>query len=219
MNSASSFQELGNNNALPVSAGIFDIPPLPRRSCPPPRRINLEMCTEGLGSENGARICESVDELFSLLLENEKSPPSSSAGGRRSRKASNRTPRSFPPPLSSMSGCNGVQVRPRRDGGRLVMTAVTVCVSSFVTERSGGRLRLWLKNAGDYKSNNLIGEENEGDEEGEEKGGACLDAAGDAVISSSAAAAKSRCMEIDRRNNGNHISWTGSQPSCYVAIS
>ncbi|VFR02106.1 unnamed protein product [Cuscuta campestris] len=214
MNSTPSFQELDNNNALPVSAGsIFDIPPLPRRSCPPLRRINFEMCTEGLGSENGARICESVDELFSLLLENDKSPPFSGAGGRRrSKKADHRTPISFPPPLSSMSGCNGVQVRPRRDGGRLVMEAVTVCRSSFVTERSGGRLRLWLKNAGDYRSNDVIDEEKE-----EEKGGACLEAAGDAVISSSAA--KSRCMESDPHNNGNHISWTGSQPSCYVAIS
>ena len=61
-------------------------------------------------------------------------------------KRTNRSTVSFPPPLTSVSGSNGVQVRPHRGGGRLVLQVVTVSSSQsyFHAERSGGRLRLCL---------------------------------------------------------------------------
>ncbi|CBI32338.3 unnamed protein product, partial [Vitis vinifera] len=55
---------------------------------------------------------------------------------------------SFPPPLTSISsrGGGGLQVRPHREDGRLVIEAVAIpaCHSYFHADRSDGRLRLQL---------------------------------------------------------------------------
>ncbi|XP_060180299.1 protein FANTASTIC FOUR 3-like [Lycium barbarum] len=99
---------------------------------------SLEMCTESLGSETGSDICESIEEF------------SNYHGVQRSKcrefaQKFNRTA-SFPPPLTSMSGNEGVQVRPHREDGRLILKAMTItsCNSNFQAERANGRLRLSL---------------------------------------------------------------------------
>ncbi|KAK4355528.1 hypothetical protein RND71_024499 [Anisodus tanguticus] len=105
---------------------------------------SLEMCTESLGSETGNDISENIEEFSPFLSERENN----FHGAQRSKcrefaKKFNRAA-SFPPPLSSMSGNEGVQVRPHREGGRLVLNAVTItsCNSNFRAERANGRLKL-----------------------------------------------------------------------------
>ncbi|KAJ8547522.1 hypothetical protein K7X08_011108 [Anisodus acutangulus] len=107
---------------------------------------SLEMCTESLGSETGSDISESIEEFCPFLSESE----TNFHGVQRSKcrefeKKFNRAA-SFPPPLTSMSGNEGVQVRPHREGGRLVLKAVTItsCYYNFQVERANGRLRLSL---------------------------------------------------------------------------
>lgn len=53
---------------------------------------------------------------------------------------------SFPPPLTSMSGNEGVRIRPHPEGGRLVLEAVTItsCNSNLLTKHANGRLRFSL---------------------------------------------------------------------------
>ncbi|CAH9112415.1 unnamed protein product [Cuscuta europaea] len=225
----SSFYELTNNHTFPAPAlqqRYFHPLPKPAAST---RKINMDMCTECLGNENGARICESLDELFLLLAENDKKPRPArlaSSNGRNIKKL-NRTG-SFPPPLSSVSGCGGIKVKPRREGGRLIITAATTCSPLFHTERADGRLRLSLRKAGDYgcynnNTNDVLDDENEEDDyEVEEKveGGEDKDvpAGSDEVVpKGKPAAAGSRCMESEQSSEMQ--SWTGHTSFCYVAIS
>ncbi|XWS76412.1 hypothetical protein CRYUN_Cryun01aG0173900 [Craigia yunnanensis] len=105
---------------------------------------SLEMCTESLGSETGNEVSESSDEFSLLSLETVVYNPSKSRESLVTRKMSRGS--SFPPPLTSISGSNGVQVKSHREGGRLVLQAVTnpPCHGYFHAERSDGRLRLSL---------------------------------------------------------------------------
>ncbi|XP_055811837.1 protein FANTASTIC FOUR 3-like [Solanum dulcamara] len=102
---------------------------------------SLKMCTESLGSETGSDITENIEEFscnFSLHgVERSKC--------REFAKKINKTA-SFPPPLTSMNGNEGVQIRPHREGGRLVLKAmsITCCNSNFRVERANGRLKLSL---------------------------------------------------------------------------
>ncbi|CAH9132731.1 unnamed protein product [Cuscuta epithymum] len=228
----SSFYELTNTQTFPAPAleqRYFHPTPKPSAST---RKINFDMCTECLGSENGASICESLDELFLLLEENEKKPrPARLASSNcRNIKKSNGTG-TFPPPLSSISGCDGIKVKPRREGGRLIITAATACSPFFHTERADGRLRMSLRKAEDYccynnnnNNNNNEDVEDEEDEveekvEGEET--TDVAAGSDEVVPIgkpvAAMAAGSRCMESEQSSEMQ--SWTGQQPYCYVAIS
>ncbi|XP_048136892.1 protein FANTASTIC FOUR 3-like [Rhodamnia argentea] len=105
---------------------------------------SLAMCTEDLGNETG--IVDHVSE--SMVL------PSVPTGGSRSDENSLRPRehvgakesmrRSFPPPLTTISGVKSLQVRPHREHGRLVIEAVKALSSCphFRAERSDGRLRL-----------------------------------------------------------------------------
>lgn len=88
---------------------------------------SLEMCTESLGSETGSHVGDYYVSP-ATVQENEKKP-----------KKLNRA-QSFPPPLKS----TGLQVRPRREEGRLVLEAVTTAEwnSIFHVERSEGRIRV-----------------------------------------------------------------------------
>lgn len=105
------------------------------------------MCTESLGSETGSDISESSDEFppFSPKIES-----SHSVGKLKSRDrefARKLIPdRSFPPPLTTISGSDSVQMRSHREGGRLVVKAVTVAssIGYFQADRADGRLRLCL---------------------------------------------------------------------------
>ncbi|CAH9088407.1 unnamed protein product [Cuscuta epithymum] len=118
---------------------------------------SLEMCTEGLGCETGFGITQSMDDLLgnpAPAPEGSSAPPPTMPAGRppvmiASRKF-NRT-KSFPPPLSSAKDQqreDGVKMLlRRREGGRLVVTAVCLTRpdSFFRENRSGGRLRLSFK--------------------------------------------------------------------------
>ncbi|KAL3517569.1 hypothetical protein ACH5RR_020158 [Cinchona calisaya] len=113
--------------------------PLVKSSASTLSKKSLEMCTESLGSETGSNIDESIDDFPYPVLQRSKSRE------QYSKKKRDRSV-SFPPPLTSISGSDGVQVRPHREGGRLVLKAVTVssCSPYFQTERANGRLRLSL---------------------------------------------------------------------------
>lgn len=101
---------------------------------------SLKMCTESLGSETGS---ENIDEFSSFLSERETD---SFHGVQRSKcrefeKKINKAA-SFPPPLTSLSGNEGIQIRPHREGGRLVLKAMSI--TNFQAERANGRLKLSL---------------------------------------------------------------------------
>ncbi|WRX09441.1 The fantastic four family - like 1 [Theobroma cacao] len=118
--------------------------PLVKRSASMLSEKSLEMCTESLGSETGSEVSESSDDISLLSLETVVCNPSKPRESLVARKMTRSS--SFPPPLTSISGSNGVQVRSHREGGRLVLQAVRIppCHSYFHAERSEGRLRLSL---------------------------------------------------------------------------
>lgn len=117
---------------------------------------SLEMCTESLGSEtgSGAIITEITNKdessLPSLLSDNNNNGPMKQEASKLSEfhvsKKSKNHCRSFPPPLTSISGSSGVHVRPHREAGRLVLEAVPVPSNNslFHAVRSDGRLMLHL---------------------------------------------------------------------------
>lgn len=144
--------------------------PLVKRSASALSSKSLEMCTESLGCETGSDI--SSDEISSFSWEREKMQlPSDEYSSLYSEKSeqqydfssslsfnNNRSSYSkftklnsvkvgFPPPLTSISGSNGVEVRHHREGGRLIINAVAVssCRTYFEADRSNGRLRLSLR--------------------------------------------------------------------------
>ncbi|CAK7346603.1 unnamed protein product [Dovyalis caffra] len=108
---------------------------------------SLEMCTESLGCETGSEVSESSDEMAFLSLENMNYETSREAAKLRETRRTSRNV-TFPPPLSSISGSSNVRVMPHREGGRLVLEAVTIssCHAYLHAERTKGRLRLHLMN-------------------------------------------------------------------------
>ncbi|KAF2325179.1 hypothetical protein GH714_024907 [Hevea brasiliensis] len=107
---------------------------------------SLEMCTESLGSETGSDGGESSDEMALLSLSNVNHESLREKSKFRETKRMMSRSTSFPPPLTSISGSTTVQVRPHREGGRLVLKAVSVssCQAYFRAERIDGRLKLHL---------------------------------------------------------------------------
>nr|XP_043630728.1 protein FANTASTIC FOUR 3-like [Erigeron canadensis] len=99
---------------------------------------SLEICTESLGSETGSDTSED-DTFFACKA---------SSLTKRTRKehvsSKKMSSRSFPPPLTTISGSKPFQVRPHREGGRLIIEAMetNLGTNSLIAERSHGRLRL-----------------------------------------------------------------------------
>lgn len=128
---------------------------------------SLEMCTESLGAETGSCTSKIDDEAH---LMSHKSGKKCSVQSKKPEIGATKKmhhSRSFPPPLSSISSSDCVQVRPHRAGGRLVIRAVTVssCHTYFHAERGDGRLRLrFLKGC----FQNLDHEEEDKDEDEDE---------------------------------------------------
>ncbi|KAI6695587.1 hypothetical protein NL676_023297 [Syzygium grande] len=128
---------------------------------------SLEMCTESLGSETGSDVSNGDAPLLS--------PGGGRDGYHRpaiqpARKKPSQS-RSFPPPLTSVSGSMGVEVRSRREGGRrLVVEAVVVSspCNFFQVERSHGRLRVRFSEESDAPETEAEEEEDDEDEEEEE---------------------------------------------------
>ncbi|GLT63987.1 hypothetical protein SLA2020_365080 [Shorea laevis] len=147
--------------------------PLVKRSSSKLSEESLKMCTESLGSETGSAVTESNDDEFAFLSENGPNKQDSKLHRFPVSKKMNHCP-SFPPPLTSISGSKGVQVRPHREGGRLVLKAVTVpsCHPLFHAERGDGRLRLRMvqnRGIGEEDDEEAV-EEDEAVEEEEEVG-------------------------------------------------
>ncbi|GLT36320.1 hypothetical protein SLA2020_107060 [Shorea laevis] len=116
--------------------------PTVKRSASMLSEKSLEMCTESLGSETGSDVSENSYEIPLLSPETETGNPSKPSQNSKRMHRSN----SFPPPLTSMSSSSSVHMRPHREGGRLVLQAVTLPSphSYLHAERSEGRLRLCL---------------------------------------------------------------------------
>ncbi|KAK9076902.1 hypothetical protein SSX86_005237 [Deinandra increscens subsp. villosa] len=157
---------------------------------------SLELCTESLGSESGNDMSDD-NAIFALR--------GSSLSKRKSRRdimeSKKVLSRSFPPPLMTMSGSKLFQVRPRREGGRLVIEAVETDLgtSCFRAERSQGRLQLtcW-KNEKEMEDSEKSDVEMEGNVESENF------------------QRVRRCNEDENRDKGICCNW---EPSCWVAIS
>ncbi|KAK3415777.1 hypothetical protein EUGRSUZ_H01485 [Eucalyptus grandis] len=120
---------------------------------------SLEMCTESLGSETGSDVSDGEAPLLS---------PGGGADRRlvvRSARKKLSRSSSFPPPLTSVGGSTGVQVRSRREGGRVVVEAVGVSSPHhfFQVERSHGHLRVRFLEESDAPETEA--EEEEEDEE------------------------------------------------------
>ncbi|KAF5813615.1 putative The fantastic four family protein [Helianthus annuus] len=105
---------------------------------------SLELCTESLGSETGSDMSDD-DANFAV--------PISSLSVTKRRREKKVLPRSFPPPLMTMSGSKLFQVRPHREGGRLIIDAIETDLgnSCLRAERSKGRFKLtcWKDEEGD----------------------------------------------------------------------
>ncbi|KAL7112883.1 hypothetical protein ACP275_04G028900 [Erythranthe tilingii] len=122
---------------------------------------SLEMCTESLGSETGSGIDLNIDELRYLVHDDDDDvmeKQSNTAARIEKAKAKKGCGNNFPPPLSSIAGGDGVQVKTHREGGRLVIKAFSFSSSAtcFRAEREDGRLRLSL-----LKDSNFFEAENE----------------------------------------------------------
>ncbi|TQD90352.1 hypothetical protein C1H46_024087 [Malus baccata] len=144
--------------------------PLVKKQSSSLTKKSLEVCTESLGSETGSEgfasyptsetgdveIVEKETEEEQATVqqqqeEKEKPQLSQAFDGNEFRvvkynsAASKKLPsvRSFPPPLPSLSGCDGESVcmRTRRDNGRLVLEAVSMpSLNNFRAQRQDGRL-------------------------------------------------------------------------------
>ncbi|KAK4370512.1 hypothetical protein RND71_009987 [Anisodus tanguticus] len=118
---------------------------------------SLALCTENLGSETGTD--QSIESsIFSFSSHDSKTDqsPSSSETNYNKVIAYNSTERcrKLPPTLTTLRGSNSLQVRPHREGGRLVLKAFEApkAHTYFQVERSNGRLRLCFLNDGSSAS-------------------------------------------------------------------
>ncbi|XP_027346251.1 protein FAF-like, chloroplastic [Abrus precatorius] len=149
------------SKSLPVTPYVH---PLVKRSKSSLSEKSLEICTESLGSETGS------DGLFSSSpssetgdmeeeeekvtyeeqqqQEEELQVPKYNYAATATKKLS--TPRSFPPPLPSLSHHQtspSLHMRSHRDNGRLVLQAVSVpSLNNFNVQRQEGRLVLTFAN-------------------------------------------------------------------------
>ncbi|CAK7332043.1 unnamed protein product [Dovyalis caffra] len=138
--------------------------PLVKRSASSLSEKSLEICTESLGSETGSDGFSSYPSSETGDAEEDKEEEQrqervtqkldmedlrvekynlAAASSKKSQ------PRSFPPPIPSLSSRDGasVRMRSRRDNGRLVLEAVSVpSQNNFHAQRQDGRLVLTFVN-------------------------------------------------------------------------
>lgn len=136
--------------------------PLAKRSTSSLSTRSLEMCTESLGSETGNNIDSSIDEFSYHVLQKQSSSGIKQPKTREFIKKVKHSS-SFPPPLTSIGGSEGVQVQTHREGGRLVIKAFSFssCSTYFQAERENGRLRLSLLKNSDRGSDDELAENEE----------------------------------------------------------
>nr|KAJ0195516.1 hypothetical protein LSAT_V11C700368530 [Lactuca sativa] len=167
---------------------------------------SLELCTESLGSETGSDTSED-DAIFAF--------PSSTLSVKRSRRdqveSKKVLSRSFPPPLTTMSGSKPFQVRPHREGGRLIIEAMEMSLgnSCLRAERSHGRLLLTCSKSEEDDCDTEREENDMNDVEKDDK-----EMERNVVVENFQRLR--RCNEDEHRDNGICCSW---EPSCWVATS
>ncbi|KAF5752300.1 hypothetical protein HS088_TW01G00208 [Tripterygium wilfordii] len=199
---------------------------------------SLELCTENLGSETGSEDC-----IFSMSSSDSKagySPTREQKKPRQVRSSRKGNSQSFPPPLTTMSGSESIQLRPRREDGRLIIEAIKSpsTYNYFQVDRSHGRLRLTLfkdssrsSSSFDFlndadneeieeefendKNNELVAEEGGVEEEKEEMDGNRINV-GDEMGSEKINQRPSRCKEGEEEKKNGLLNW---EPPCWVATS
>ncbi|XP_004506225.1 protein FAF-like, chloroplastic [Cicer arietinum] len=183
----SSLMSLKTNDEISKSLPPY-IHPLAKRTKSSLSRKSLEICTESLGSETGSdglvssnsasesgdaeedqqqpqeevkKVKEDEDEEEEEVVEVVRYNYSSVA----TTKKLHSPPRSFPPPLPSLSRQDGpsLHMRPHRDNGRLVLEAVSLpSLNNFCVRRQDGRLVLTFANQNEdvenEKENDGVGE-------------------------------------------------------------
>ncbi|XP_031480133.1 protein FANTASTIC FOUR 3 [Nymphaea colorata] len=136
---------------------------------------NLQMCTEGLGSESGG----DVDESPHSSAEGSSEPLGNQSGNGQRMKDINRRSKyeGFPPPISSI-GRNGqpwVSFRSYREDGRFVLREIRMPNQEFLhASREDGRLKLRFIQRDDDLETDAVEEEEETNDDGDdpEMGGA-----------------------------------------------
>nr|GMD70517.1 protein FANTASTIC FOUR 3-like [Ipomoea batatas] len=86
--------------------------------------ISLKLCTENLGSETGTDIADTAIFSSDFLPESALPPLPRQVAAPRNRKKVKGKPTNFPPPLTTLIAPNSLQVRSRREGGRLIIVAI-----------------------------------------------------------------------------------------------
>lgn len=144
------------------------IHPLVKRSQSSLSEKSLEICTENLGSETGSdgfssyppsetgeteedKDEEEEEETEKETLQEQREVEEDFAMPKFNYSATSKkaVPRSFPPPLPSLTRQDGpsVHMRSRRENGRLVLEAVSVpSQNNFCARRQDGRLLLTFNN-------------------------------------------------------------------------
>nr|GLL41780.1 protein FANTASTIC FOUR 3-like [Ipomoea trifida] len=128
---------------------------------------SLKLCTENLGSETGTDIADTAIFSSDFLPESSSALPRQVAAPRNRKKVKGK-PKNLPPPLTTLIAPNSLQVRSRREGGRLIIVAIEGPPKHafFKAERSHGRLRLSFLDASFLCSDSAITNvEDEGEEE------------------------------------------------------
>ncbi|KAJ0249678.1 Protein FANTASTIC FOUR 4 [Hirschfeldia incana] len=103
---------------------------------------SLALCTESLGSETGSDVISDQD-WFSVTTELQ-TMEARTATTKSTRQERKRNEMAFlPPPLTSMRGFDGIQVKSHRENGRLVMTAMKPLPRDrCLQDRSNGCVRI-----------------------------------------------------------------------------
>ncbi|KAF3508504.1 hypothetical protein F2Q69_00003046 [Brassica cretica] len=122
---------------------------------------SLALCTESLGSETGSDVINDQD-LFSVTseLQTTETRTTTTRTSRQHRKRNMMA--SLPPPLTSMRGLDGIQVKSHRENGRLVMTAMKPLPRNrCLQDRSYGcvRLAILIDSNGHIETETREGEE------------------------------------------------------------
>ncbi|KAF5751683.1 protein FAF-like chloroplastic [Tripterygium wilfordii] len=133
--------------------------PLVKRSSSSLSEKSLEICTESLGSETGSEGFSSYPPSETSDVEDKEQEVVPQQTERRRCfdeeeyspvvKYKKSPPRSFPPPIPSLSNrdCSSLHMRSRRDNGRLLLEAVSVqSQNNFHAQREDGRLVLTFVN-------------------------------------------------------------------------
>ncbi|PON80141.1 The fantastic four family [Parasponia andersonii] len=137
-------QSLPNSQSSKLDKEQTYVHPLVKRSSSSLSEKSLKLCTENLGNETGTDMSESGILSNISCAESKSEDFSQQRLAARKMKSPRSSARSFPPPLTTMSGAESLQVRPHREDGRLIIKAIKTPPRSscFHAERSHGRLRL-----------------------------------------------------------------------------